>query len=749
MEAIPARNVPDPRRWWALALLCGAFFMVILDATIVIVALPSIQADIGFSEQGLQWVLSAYALTFGGLLLLGGRAADLLGRRRVFMAGLLFFTAASLLCGLAWSPAALLAARVVQGVGAAIMTPTALSIIATTFPDGSERNKALGIWGALGGIGATAAWLIGGPLVDGPGWEWIFFINIPVGLAALALSPVLLRESRAALTRRSYDPAGALTVTGSLVVLVYAVVEAPDVGWGDVRTILLVAGSAVLLAGFALIESRHRAPLVPIRILRSRTLVGANLVMLLVGAVAVGMPFVLTLYGQQVLGYSAVEFGVGSVVLAVGAAVGAIAAQGVVLKVGVRPLAATGMALMGTGSLLLTQVSVGGGYFGDIFLGLLVFGPGVGLAFVPATVAALAGVAEHESGLASGLSNTALQIGGALGVAIVTTVAVSRSDDFLAANGGANPLVVLNEGFQSAFLAVVVLAAIGVALALLLLGRPRTAPQHLEPAPATSAQPNRCTVEDLPEPARAIAERSPAKANPRPAPPDLALDLLNEIRSPEREHSTRISPAPPAPVVADNTNKRRTEMGKLVISDNVSLDGVIQDPAGDEGFRHGGWVGLIKDRPELNKLALDEALGAEALLLGRRSYEWLARRWPSRSGELADRLNSLPKYVVSSTLDDPDWNNSTVLKGDVPNEVSKLKHELDGEINVPASFQLVHTLIEHDLVDELRLKIFPVVLGAGERLFGATSDKKPMRLVATQTVEGDVAYLTYERVRDA
>jgi EmrB/QacA subfamily drug resistance transporter len=489
MEAIPARNVPDPRRWWALALLCGAFFMVILDATIVLVALPSIQADIGFSEQGLQWVLSAYALTFGGLLLLGGRAADLLGRRRVFMAGVLFFTAASLLCGLAWSPAALLAARVIQGVGAAIMTPTALSIIATTFPDGSERNKALGIWGALGGIGATAAWLIGGPLVDGPGWEWIFFINIPLGLAALALSPVLLRDSRAALTRRSYDPAGALTVTGALVLLVYAAVEAPDVGWGDVRTILLFAGSAVLLSGFALIESRHRAPLVPLRILRSRTLVGANLVMLLVGAVAVGMPFVLTLYGQQVLGYSAVEFGVGSVVLAVGAAVGAIAAQGAVLKVGVRPLAATGMALMGTGSLLLTQVSVGGSYFADIFLGLLVFGPGVGLAFVSATVAALGGVAEHESGLASGLSNTALQIGGALGVAIVTTVAVSRSDDLLAANGGANPLVVLNEGFQSAFLAVVVLAAIGVAVALLLLGRPRTAPQQQpEPEPATSAR---------------------------------------------------------------------------------------------------------------------------------------------------------------------------------------------------------------------------------------------------------------------
>jgi EmrB/QacA subfamily drug resistance transporter len=283
--------------------------MVILDGTIVLVALPSIGADLGFSKQGLQWVLSAYALTFGGLLLLGGRVADLLGRRRVFMAGVLFFTAASLMCGLAWSPAALLAARVVQGIGAAIMTPTALSIISTTFPEGSERNKALGIWGALGGIGATAAWLIGGPLVDGPGWQWIFFINVPVGLGAVALSAMILRESRAALTQRSYDPAGALTVTGALVLLVYAVVEAPDVGWGDVRTILLLAGSAVLLSAFALFESRHRAPLVPLRILRSRMLVGANAVMLLIGTVAVGMPFVLTLYAQQVLGYSAVSSG--------------------------------------------------------------------------------------------------------------------------------------------------------------------------------------------------------------------------------------------------------------------------------------------------------------------------------------------------------------------------------------------------------------------------------------------------------
>jgi EmrB/QacA subfamily drug resistance transporter len=478
----------DPRRWWALALLCGAFFMVLLDGTITIVALPSIGTDLGFSRQDLSWVLSAYALTFGGLLLLGGRAADLLGRRRVFMAGVVLFTAASLLCGLAWSPAALLAARVVQGAGAAIMTPTALSIISTTFPGGSERNKALGIWGGLGGIGAAAAWLIGGPLVDGPGWRWIFFINIPVGLAALALAPVLLRESRGSLTRRSYDPAGALTITGALVLLVYAVVKAPDVGWSDARTILPLAGSAVLLAAFALIESRHHAPLVPLRIFRSRTLVGANALTVLIGTVAVGMPFVLTLYAQRVLGYSALKFGVSSVVLAVAATVGAIAGQAAVGKAGFRSAAATGMAFMGAGSLVLTQVSAGGSYFPDIFFGLLLCGLGIGLAFVTATVAALADVAEHESGLASGLSNTALQIGTALGVAIVSTVAVSRSADYLAAKRGASPLVALTEGYRSAFVACAVLAGIGLALALLLPGRPRKARQeHPDLASAASA----------------------------------------------------------------------------------------------------------------------------------------------------------------------------------------------------------------------------------------------------------------------
>jgi EmrB/QacA subfamily drug resistance transporter len=492
LSAPVARQAPaglDPRRWRALALLCGAFFMVLLDGTITIVALPSIGADLGFAKQDLSWVLSAYALTFGGLLLLGGRAADLLGRRRVFMAGVLLFTAASLMCGLAWSPAVLLAARVVQGAGAAIMTPTALSIISTTFTEGSERNKALGIWGGLGGIGATAAWLIGGPLVDGPGWRWIFFINVPIGLAALALSPGLLRESRAALTRRSYDPAGALTITGALVLLVYAVVKAPDAGWGDVQTILPLAGSALLVAAFAVIESRHPAPLVPLRILRSRTLASADALTVLIGTVAVGMPFVLTLYAQRVLGYSAVRFGIGSVVLAAAVTVGAILGQAGVLVAGFRSVAATGMVLMSAGSLVLAQVTVHGSYFPDIFSGLLLCGLGIGLAFVTATVAALAGVAGHESGLASGLSNTALQIGTALGVAIVSTVAVSRSADYLAAKTGANPLVALTEGYRSAFVACAVLAGIGLALALLLPGRPRkTRQEHPDLTPAVSAR---------------------------------------------------------------------------------------------------------------------------------------------------------------------------------------------------------------------------------------------------------------------
>jgi EmrB/QacA subfamily drug resistance transporter len=372
VNAAIRRTEPDPRRWWALALLCGAFYMVILDAAIVTVALPSIEEDLGFSAQGLQWVVSAYALTFAGLLLLGGRAADLLGRRRVFMVGVVLFTIASLLCGLAWSDEALIGARAFQGVGAAIMTPSALSIITTLFEEGTERNKALGIWGALGGIGATTAWLIGGPIVDGLGWEWIFFINIPIGLVALVLSPILLHESKSTLAARSYDPAGAITITAALALLVYTIVEAPDTGWGDPQTIALLACTAALLAAFVLIESRQPAPLVPLRIFRSRSIVGANAVMLVFGMLPYGLSFTLTLYAQQVLGYSALKFGLTSLVFPAMAAAGSIAGQAIVLRVGFRPVAAVGMALMGGGALILTQVSVGGTYMGDIFFGLLV-----------------------------------------------------------------------------------------------------------------------------------------------------------------------------------------------------------------------------------------------------------------------------------------------------------------------------------------------------------------------------------------
>jgi EmrB/QacA subfamily drug resistance transporter len=454
-------STPDPRRWRALALLCTAFFMVILDSAIVIVAIPSIERDLGFSEQGLQWVLSAYALSFGGLLLLGGRAADLAGRRRTFLAGTLLFTLASLACGLATSDVTLIAARAVQGVGAAAMTPSALSILTTTFPEGPERNKALGIWGSLGGVGASAGWLIGGPLTDGPGWEWVFFINLPIGAAVLLLGPRLLRESRPANPARGFDVGGALTVTGAFLLLVYALVDAPDAGWGSTQTVLLLAGSAALFAAFGFIESRVRAPLVPLRILRSRTLLGANGAMLLTAASAFGMPFILTLYAQQVLGYSAVEFGLSSLIFPLTAAAGSVTGQALVTRRGFPAVAAAGMVLAALGIAFLTQVSANGSYFGDIFPALVVYGAGLGLSFVASSIGALAGVAEEESGLASGLNNTAFQLGGALGVAIATSVAVSST------TASPDRLVALTEGFQAAFLACLAFPVLGLLLVAL------------------------------------------------------------------------------------------------------------------------------------------------------------------------------------------------------------------------------------------------------------------------------------------
>jgi EmrB/QacA subfamily drug resistance transporter len=476
----PQRRQPsaqlDPRRWKALALLCTAFFMVILDSAIVVVALPSIDADLAFSAGDLQWVLSAYLLSFGGLLLLGGRAADLLGRRRMFVVGTSLFAVASLAAGLAPTASALLTARAVQGVAAALMTPTALSILMTTFPEGAERNKALGIWGSTGAIGGTAAWLIGGPITDGLGWEWIFFINVPVAATVAVLSPALLRESRAAVQKRRFDVAGAVTITAALVALVYAVVDAPDAGWADGQTLGLFALAAVLIAVFVGIESRSVAPLAPLGVFRSRALVGGNLVLFALGTTGFGVPFILTQYAQEVLGWSPIHFGLASVVMPLTAVIGTFSAQALATKGGVRPVAVVGLTLTGVGSLLLTQVSVDGTYVGDLLFALLLLGPGIGAAFVAGSIASLTGVAETEAGLASGLNNASFQIGGAVGTAILSTVAVSG------AQGGS--LAALTDGFQSAFAVAIAVAALGALGASVLLGRNRMPVGEAEPAVA-------------------------------------------------------------------------------------------------------------------------------------------------------------------------------------------------------------------------------------------------------------------------
>ena len=471
----PSRS--DPRRWKALALLCTAFFMVILDSAIVVVALPSIDADLAFSAGDLQWVLSAYLLSFGGLLLLGGRAADLLGRRRMFIAGTGLFALASLGAGLAGSTTTLLAARALQGVAAAIMTPTALSILMTTFSEGAERNKALGIWGSTGAVGGTAAWLIGGPVTDGLGWEWIFFINVPVAAAVATLAPALLRESRAIAGGRRFDAAGAVTITAALVALVYAVVEAPTAGWGSAQTLGLLGLAVVLTGIFAAIESRSAAPLAPLGVFRSRSLVGGNVVLFTLGTMAFGVPFILTQYAQEVLGWSPIHFGLASVVMPVSAVAGTATAQAIATRGGVRRVAVFAMALTGLGSLVLTQVSVGGTYVGDLLFALLLLGPGVGAAYVAGSIASLTGVAESDAGLASGLNNASFQIGGAVGVAILSTVAVS---------GGAGSLPALVDGYRSAFAVAIVVAVLGALAAGLLLGSRRGSAPAVVTEPAAA-----------------------------------------------------------------------------------------------------------------------------------------------------------------------------------------------------------------------------------------------------------------------
>ena len=469
------------RKWLALALLCAVQFMVVLDIAIVNVALPSIKIDLGFSQQNLQWVISAYALFFGGFLLLGGRAADLLGRRRLFLAGIILFTLSSLLAGLAWSEGSLIAARSFQGLGAAVISPAALSILSTTFTEGRERNIALGVWGAVGGFGAAAGVLLGGVLTETLSWSWIFFVNVPVGVAAFFLAPRLLDESRDA-SVKSFDAVGAVLVTGGLVSLVYAITQTGRYGWTSGRTLGVFVASVVLLAAFGWWERRHAEPLMRFGILRTRTVAGANVGGLILGTATFSLFLMLTLYMQQVLGYSPMKTGVAYLAVAGSAILWSAVAAQLVTRIGVKPVLVAGMTALTAGLAYFTQVSVHGSYLGDLLPGFLLVGVGLGFSFVPISIAALAGVRPAEAGLASGLFNTSQQIGGALGIALLSTIATSRTADSVAA-GTALPSALVH-GFTTAFIVGGGIAAIGIVAALTLIRRDELeqAPQELEPA---------------------------------------------------------------------------------------------------------------------------------------------------------------------------------------------------------------------------------------------------------------------------
>ena len=436
-------------RWRAFSVLAVSYFMTIIDLTIVNVALPTIGRKLHFSETNLQWVVTAYGLTFGGFLLLGGRAADLLGRRRMMMIGLAVFTAASLACALATTDTFLIVMRGVQGLGAAIVLPAALSIVMNLFPEGAERNKALGAWGAVAASGATVGLILGGVLTRYLGWEYIFFLNVPIGLAALVLARRIVPESRLDVTRRRYDPFGAFTVTSGLLVLVYALSQAPQHGWGSVRTISLLAAAAVLVLAFIVIETRVEAPLLPLRIFRLPTVAGANAVGLLLGASFFGFIFVGTLYMQQVLGYSALQTGLAWLAASLTSVALAGLSQALVTRVSAKLVMAVGMGLIGGGILWTTAAPVDGRFWHDLAGPFFVAGAGTAFAFIPVSIAALAGIAAKEAGLASGLLNTSQQVGGAIGVAIASTVAATHYETLIHA-GSAAPGA-LTGGFQWAF----------------------------------------------------------------------------------------------------------------------------------------------------------------------------------------------------------------------------------------------------------------------------------------------------------
>ena len=463
------------RRWLALALLSVVQFMLVLDIAIVNVALPSIKVDLGFSQQNLQWVISAYALVFGGFLLLGGRAADLVGRRRMFLIGLALFTTASLVAALAWNEPSLIGARALQGLGAAIIAPAALSILMTTFAEGKERNVALGVWGAVGGFGAAAGVLLGGVFTDLLSWEWIFFLNIPVGLVAIGLAPVLLAESRD--TRvQGFDALGAVLVTAGLSTAVFGITQANDWGWSTGRTLGVFAAAVALLAGFVVRETRTEHPLMSFSIFRIKTVAGANIAGFILGTALFSMFLMPTLYMQQVLGYSPMKTGLAYLTVAGTSIVWAMVAQQLVTRVGVKPVLVTGMSLLSLGLLYFTQVSPDGSYIGDLLPGFLVVAIGMAFSFVSISIAALAGVPAKDAGLASGLINTSQQIGGALGIAILSSVAIAQTSD-AARTGDAVPDA-LTSGFQAAFWVGAGVAAVGVLASLILVRK-----DELEAAP--------------------------------------------------------------------------------------------------------------------------------------------------------------------------------------------------------------------------------------------------------------------------
>src|ERR671937_2121431 len=478
-----AVGTKDRRRWLALAVIVAAQFMVVLDVAIVNVALPSIRTDLHFSQESLQWVITAYSIFFGGVLLLGGRLADLLGRRRLFMAGLALFTASSLLDGLAWSEGSLITFRSLQGLGAALLSPAALSILTTTFREGRERNLALGIWGAASGSGGAAGVLLGGALTSGLSWSWIFFINVPVGALVIGLTPWLLRESRADLNHRHFDFAGATSITAGLMLLVYAMTRATQHGWGTAETIGLLVGSAALIAAFFVIEFRSKAPLLPLRIFRLRTLSAANASGLLMGGAIFSQFFLLTLYMQQVLHYSPIKTGAAYIGLTLTIISFSAVAQALVTRIGVRCVLPAGLALSTVALVLFARLPVHGSYFADLFPAFMISGLGLALAFVPMSIGALTGVRQADAGIASGLINTNQQIGGAIGVALATTIATTFTSRYVDVHAGASAFsgAALTHGFQIAFYVLAAVAALGaLAAALMLESHPAQAEPEIE-----------------------------------------------------------------------------------------------------------------------------------------------------------------------------------------------------------------------------------------------------------------------------